>query len=137
MPSRSSLEVRRFRRAAEERYKEARFLLSHEFTTAAVYLAGYAVECALRALLLWNKPVSRHLATLAGFRGAKAHDFEWLRMQLDQRRVHLPRQMLVHLQSVGRWTTDLRYDPGTLDEGIAREFLNSANELLKWVKGRL
>ena len=42
----NAVEPRRFYRAAEHRFEEAQFLLDGGgYTTAAVYLAGYAVEC--------------------------------------------------------------------------------------------
>ena len=53
MPSHQPKEVRRFHRAAARRFEEAQFLLTRgNYTTAAVYLAGYAVECMLKALIL-------------------------------------------------------------------------------------
>jgi hypothetical protein len=56
-----SNEARRFFRAAGARYSEAFFLLENSgFTTAAVYLAGYAVECMLKALVLSHEPRRKH-----------------------------------------------------------------------------
>ena len=49
-----------------------------ERTTAAVYLAGYSVECMLKALILSAVPQAQEAALLARFRGARAHDYEWL-----------------------------------------------------------
>src|SRR5438876_700259 len=86
-------EIRRFLRAAEARLEEAQFLLANQYTTAAVYLAGYAVECAFKALILSSEPASRHVATVLSFRGAKAHDFEWLRKQLARRHFSIPAPM--------------------------------------------
>ena len=64
---------------------EAQFLLDHDYTTAAVYLAGYGVECALKALLLSIVPVREQAAIIQTFRGTRAHDFLWLRRQLNRR----------------------------------------------------
>jgi hypothetical protein len=44
--------ARRFDRAAIQRFDDAQFLLSGSRTNAAVYLAGYSVECMMKALIL-------------------------------------------------------------------------------------
>ena len=65
-------------------------LLGAEFATGAVYLAGYGVECALKALILSLTPASRIEAILATFRGNKAHDYNqlksWYRRKGERRR---------------------------------------------------
>lgn len=64
--------VRRFLRANLRRQDEASFLLNEgNYSTAAVYLGGYAVECALKALILAGEPSARHATTLASFREPK------------------------------------------------------------------
>jgi hypothetical protein len=73
-----SREARSFYRVAQQRLEDAQVLLGGERTTGAVYLAGYAVECALKALLLSSLAPGARQTMVASFRGAKAHDFEWL-----------------------------------------------------------
>src|SRR2546427_108452 len=136
-PTPGRREIRRFQRAADARLGEALFLLANQYTTAAVYLAGYAVECALKALILSSEPASRHEETLLTFRGAKAHDFNWLRRQLGRRRMPLPLPVEVRLRTADWWTTDLRYTPRNIEETEARIFLTTADELVRWVKGRI
>ncbi len=129
-------EPRRFYRAAACRYEEAQFLLKAGYTTAAVYLAGYAVECMLKALILSTEPAAKHAVTLASFRGSYAHAFDWLRQCLGDRRVHLPASVMRELAGVNWWTTNLRYDPGVLKRPDAELFLRAANDVMVWVKGR-
>src|SRR2546421_566564 len=133
-PSPGRREVRRFLRAAEARLEEAQFLLVNQYTAAAVYPAGYAVECALKALILSNEPASRHAATLHSFRGTKAHDFDWLSKQLARRRAPVPESVEDQLQIVAWWTTDLRYTPRRIEQTDARDFLATVEALLLWVK---
>jgi HEPN domain-containing protein len=131
-------EPRRFYRAAEHRFEEAQFLFEQGgYTTAAVYLAGYAVECMLKALILTRDPKTQHRATLATFRGQAAHDFEWLRAQLAQRSVHLAKPVSRALIEVTGWTTSLRYDPSTMRRRDAEAFLKAADAVVLWVKGRI
>jgi len=131
-------EPRRFFRAGEQRLEEARFLLDHgDYTTAAVYLAGYAVECMLKALILASEPEARHPQTMKSFRGVLGHNFAWLRVQLAKRHVHLSAIIANSLTEVTGWTTTLRYDPATHKRAEAEEFLTTVEEILLWVRGRL
>ncbi len=75
-------EARPFYQAAMQRVEDARFLLLAGRNTAAVYLAGYAVECMLKALLLSRiAKANARQETVASFRGARAHDYAWLRAE--------------------------------------------------------
>jgi hypothetical protein len=132
--SKHRLDARRFLRAALKRHEEAGFLLEAGFTTASVYLGGYAVECALKALILSNEPVQRNAATLSSFRGAVAHDFYWLRRCLGQRKVIVPDAVAPPLARLVWWTTELRYESAEVGEERARNFRSSSDEVLAWVE---
>jgi len=54
-----SPEARLFYQAAKQRFEDALFLLAGR-RTAAVYLAGYAVECMLKTLILSRAPDKDH-----------------------------------------------------------------------------
>jgi len=73
----SSAHTRRFYRVAKQRFGDALLLLEMGRTTAAVYLAGYSVECMLKALILSAVPQAQEEEILGRFRGASAHDYEW------------------------------------------------------------
>ena len=73
-----SMQARRCYRAAKQRFDDALLLLEMERTTAAVYWAGYSVECMLKALILSAVPPAQEAELLERFRGARAHDYEWL-----------------------------------------------------------
>ena len=45
-------DAKRFYRAAGQRLDDAAYLLDGARTTACVYLAGYCVECMLKALIV-------------------------------------------------------------------------------------
>jgi HEPN domain-containing protein len=135
---RHSVEVRRFQRASAHRLEEATFLLvKGGYTTASVYMAGYAVECALKALLLSTVPPRKQREIVDAFRGAKAHDFEWLRSELARRGTHFPREVVVSLVRVSSWATRLRYDPRATPQDAADTFRVAAGEIVSWVNGRL
>lgn len=135
--ARLAKEPRRLLRAAEQRLEEAQFLLQHDYTTASVYLGGYAVECVLKALILASEPEARHAETMKSFLGGRGHDFGWLQNQLRQRRITLPATIVTSLTRVGNWTTDLRYDPIIYPRRDAETFLIVAEEIVRWTHGRL
>jgi hypothetical protein len=132
-------EARTFYQAAFQRFEDAQFLLQEGRTTGAVYLAGYGVECMLKALILSR--VARRVdraEVLASFRGAKAHDFDWLKMQyLENGGSAYPGEVARHFLRVNSWTTDLRYKPGIMKNREAAAFLDAAAALLAWADGRL
>src|SRR3954454_11974277 len=82
MATPSSLHARLFYRCAFQRIDEAEILRQANVVTAGpVYLAGYAVECILKALLLSSIPNALQVEMLRSFRGQRAHDYEWLRQK--------------------------------------------------------
>ena len=130
--------ARLFYRAAFGRLEEAGVLSDAGYPTGAVYLAGYGVECALKALILAAVPRRRRAETGATFKGNRAHDFEWL---VGQYRVAggppLPNAVVRDLRAVSTWSTAIRYSPAWLPDAQATAFLRAAENLLQWADGRL
>ena len=126
-----------FRRAASQRLEEAEFLLSGNYTTGAIYLAGYAIECMLKALILFSEPARRNAQTLRTFRGTKGHAFEWLHERLSERGIQIPLPLVREFAEVNYWTTELRYDPRVRKRQEADRFMGAAKRIIVWIKGRL
>jgi hypothetical protein len=74
-------EARLYYQAAKQRFDDAVFLLEARRTTGAIYLAGYCVECMLKALILSQLAKKPRAEMFASFRGSKAHDYGWLKQQ--------------------------------------------------------
>jgi HEPN domain-containing protein len=133
-----SSEARLFYRCAIQRFDEAQILLEAARTTGAVYLAGYGIECILKALILSVVPSSKTDSVLQTFRGNRAHDYQWLR---DEYRLKggavPPREVNRCFTLVNRWSTDLRYSPGNLKERDAESFFKAAKVIMIWASGRL
>jgi hypothetical protein len=131
-------EARPFYQSAKQRFEDARFLLEAERTTAAIYLAGYSVECMLKALILSITPDRDRASTLSSFRGAKAHDYDWLKARYFERGgPDFPSPVSKSFALVNTWTTDLRYKAGTSKRGEAEAFFRAAQEIIVWADGRL
>jgi hypothetical protein len=130
-------EARVYYRAAKQRYDDAQLLLQAQRTTGAVYLAGYTVECLMKALVLASVPTRRRRELLREFRGTRAHNIEWLGALYRRHtgRV-IPRDVRRHLARVASWSTDLRYVTGTLRQREAEEFMESV-VISTWADGRM
>lgn len=134
----SSAHARRFYRAAKQRFDDALLLLEMERTTAAVYLAGYSVECMFKALILSVVPYVQAEETLGRFRGARAHDYEWLmRLYVEKGGARIPPYVVPHFARVNSWSTDMRYAPGTIAAREAKAFVDAVTEIITWADGRL
>jgi HEPN domain-containing protein len=134
----SSPHARRFYRAAKQRFDDALLLLEMERTTAAIYLAGYSVECMFKALILSAVPQAQEEELLGRFRGARAHDYEWLlQLYAEKGGARMPSSVVPHFARVNSWSTDMRYAPGTIAVHEAKAFLDAAVEIITWADRRL
>jgi HEPN domain-containing protein len=112
-------------------------LLEHGHTLDATYLAGYAVECSLKALILRMTPVRKQREILKKISSGKSmHDPETLNAILKDRKNPLPLALVEQLRRSG-WSTDLRYESGRRDTKKTRAFLATAKEVHDWVEGQL
>ena len=138
MATPDSPDARIYYRCAFQRYEEAEVLFKAAFTTGAVYLAGYGIECILKALVLMAVPTGSRSDILKSFRGSKAHEYEWLRsLYLTNNGARFPREITQHFTLVNDWSTDLRYTPRSVRDGEAEAFLASAVAIIRWADGRL
>lgn len=134
----NSFEARLYYRCAFQRYEEAQVLLRADYTTGAVYLAGYGIECILKALVLMSVPASARPDTLRSFRGGRAHEYEWLRDEyLTNGGARFPREITQHFTLVNDWSTDLRYTPRAVRAEEAEGFLAAAAAIIRWADRRL
>lgn len=134
-------DAKRFYRAAGQRLEDSTFLFEAARTTAAVYLAGYCVECLWKALIITQAGKDGREEALALFRGAVAHNYDFLR-SLYSKYGGKPapkrdRDLVSAFVIIGSWQTDLRYDPRTTRVDDAEEFLEAVRRIWKWADERL
>lgn len=131
-------EARLYYRAARQRFDDAQLLLNAGRTTGAVYLAGYTVECFLKAMILVGVAAGLRRQLLDEFRGRRAHNIEWLGT-LYRRHVDtaIPQDVARHLSRIALWSTDLRYATGVLNKHKADEFMKSVIAITTWGEGRM
>ena len=137
MPLPRAPEARPFYQSAKQRFEDAQFLLEAGRTTGAVYLAGYSVECVLKALILATVAPGERGETVASFRGTKAHDYDWLKARYFRHGgPPFPSVVSKHFTLVNSWTTDLRYRAGAARLTEAETFLRAAKAIVDWADGR-
>ena len=133
-----STDARLFYRCARQRFDESKVLRKADQTTGAVYLAGYGIECMLKALILNLLPEMKQGEAILEFRGSQAHDYHWLRKKYIQKGGSQISNELKHgFTLVFAWSTEMRYVPGTMKDTEADAFLKIAEDFFQWADGRL
>lgn len=134
-------DAKRFYQAAKQRLDDAAFLLDAARTTAAVYFAGYCVECMWKALIVTQAGKDKKAEVLESFVGSKAHNFDWLRALYYKCGGPPPSKKDKELgrafNTVSSWGTYLRYDPATMAADDATEFVDAVRLIRAWADKRL
>ncbi len=125
--------IPRFRLTAMQRLEDAEILRRNRRFTGAMYMASYAVECILKALLLSRIPNRKQNEVTNRFRGSIAHNFDWLRHELGKRKVGIPRELERDFIKVNTgWAVKLRYLAGPKRADEADSFLEAVTRLVRW-----
>jgi hypothetical protein len=121
--------------AAVQCREDARQLLAAGRATGAVYLAGYCVECGLKALILAETP-ARHRSAVR--EELNTHSYATLR-HLYQTWCGgtLTRQVVRDLTILGTWSSEMRYDAGSIRMADARALLAAVNRIWAWIDARV
>jgi hypothetical protein len=98
-----------------------------------MYIAGYVVECSLKALILARTPARRRAAMCEEIsRGQRGHDVEYLKARLKQVKCEVPRDVVERLRRTAVWSTDWRYRVGLGEYRTAKEFLDATEYIRDW-----
>ncbi len=116
-------------RIAAVRLKDAAVLLAARRYDGAVYLCGYAVECALKAricrTLRWQDyPLTK------GYKSFKVHNLGVL-LHLTGREQIVKRNYFFEWSVVAKWDPEVRYRIGTATRTEAELMISSATTLLR------
>jgi hypothetical protein len=145
-PARRRLKADQYRAIAVDRLRDAVRLMEAKRSNGAVYLAGYAVECCLKACIVETYGIIVRLRDLAAVKNDKARLIWQLahsRHELDMMMGVLPalKQKLETIVDAPRrfslvtnhWSVHLRYDPRKIEIADAREFVDTVRELHPWL----
>lgn len=135
-------DVQKYARVAKQRLDEAKLINDRlQLWSAAQYLAGYSVECMLKALILVNTPRSKRPApgrdTINWMKESFGHDLNKLHAGLRSRRVKIPAAVLGELVFLGsdaesKWSPEDRYEPGPGNPKEAARFLKAVEAVVRW-----
>jgi hypothetical protein len=136
------IDARKFVRVARQRLDEAKTIHAKlQLWSAAEYLGGYAVECALKALILIETPISERPAsgsmTIEWLKREFGHDLHSLRIALARRGAQMPRAVADEFLFVSTWNPQLRYEPEPGDPEKSERFLLAAGQVLRWADQRM
>jgi HEPN domain-containing protein len=135
--SKLPLSDRDFLRAAKQRLTVAEFLMKHRYTLDSMYLAGYAIECALKALILNKAPVEiRDDIFTRITSGTRMHYVESLGVIVKDLGCPLPLELVKRIRR-SRWRTELRYTSGRTNTGETRGFLKTCDAVYNWVERQM
>ena len=133
MPIPRDPDARRYYRAGKQRLSEAELILRQvKLPAAAVYLAGYAVECLLKSLLIERTPEVERAELVGLMKTQYGHNFTRLRAALAYRGVHVPANVVGEMTFVSRWSPELRYDPGPGSATVGNRFVAASARIVHW-----
>ncbi|MBC7576959.1 MAG: HEPN domain-containing protein [Tardiphaga sp.] len=127
-----------FQQLAEERLAEATLLLAQGYPSGAYYLAGYAVECALKASIA-TRFKADEIPDKSLVNSVYTHKLiELLRLSGLEHEVKADKTLSGSWTVASEWSEQARYRAWTTDEASAMLNAISGNEgLLKWLLNRL
>jgi HEPN domain-containing protein len=139
MPTRSEL-----KRLAEMRLAEAKSLIDNRYYDGAIYLAGYALEMALKARICKVLDLEEYLDTGEISKSFKTHDFDILRKlsglerKFDEATKSNP-SLHKNWSVVTKWEETYRYKPvGYSKKENAQDIINALEDskdgVLTWIK---
>ena len=131
-------DARRYYRAGKQRLAEAELILRQvKLPAASVYLAGYGVECLLKALLVERTPDAERPELIGMLKARFGHSVTRLRAGLARRGVRGPAGVALDLAVIASWSPDLRYEPGPGKMASAELFMRAATRVVAWADGRI
>jgi HEPN domain-containing protein len=131
-----------FQKLAEARLAEATLLLASGLPSGAYYLAGHAIECALKAIIAAQFRASE-IPDRRLVERVHVHDLSKLLLSLTGLEDELEAEMNVNPDLHGRWTTiktwseRARYEIWTPESASAiLEAVGGDEGLLRWLQNR-
>ena len=132
-----SRDARLYYRCADKRRVEANILVRAEQPTGAVYLAGYVVECMLKALILENRPSNQQAECLEELKKLGHNLTRLLELYVAEGGSRPPPEVARAFSLVSDWSSEIRYNPKELKALEAERFLRAVDLFYLWADGRL
>jgi HEPN domain-containing protein len=131
-----------FQQLAEARLAEARLLLANGFPSGAYYLAGYAIECALKAIVATGFRANE-IPDRSRVNGVYTHNLKDLLSLADLKSpleddMNENSALRESWATISRWSERARYEVWTSDAATTMlEAVGAADKgLLQWLRKR-
>jgi HEPN domain-containing protein len=128
----SNPEARLYSLVAQQRYEEAEILFNNRRTNGCIYLAGFAVECILKSLILANTTDRQRPKVVIALKVKYGHALDALRKEAARRGIHKQRSVLEEFRRLNTWNNNLRYSPGIQSMEDAQTLLNAVASVIQW-----
>lgn len=131
-----------FQQLAEQRLAEAKLLLANELWSGAYYLAGYSLECALKAKIASSFreneiPELRRVQKIYSHDLSSLLDISGLKDELEVE-MEANGELRKHWTIATEWSEHARYQIWTQERASAiLEAVSADQGLLKWLLNRL
>jgi hypothetical protein len=128
-----------FKILARLRAGDARILASHGHQQGAYYLAGYAIECALKACIAKKTRRSEFPPHPLELRNIYTHDLNvllktaGLEKQLEKDMKSNPK-LAANWNTVKDWNQDSRYSSAGLNGSDLHKAITGGNGVLSWIR---
>jgi hypothetical protein len=137
------------RKAAIKRLRDARFLINQQevqswrdqagkHARGAMYLAGYAIECKLKAIAMetfrCRTLEELRIKLRIDERDIYTHGLELLATRLRLSSRLRKSRVWRDFGEVNRWRPSWRYDPKDWNNGLALEFLEAVERVYYWLE---
>ena len=120
--------------AAVHRFEDAQILLKNRRPNGSIYLAGFAIECILKALILANSTPRQRAKLRDRLKKEFGHDLEALRKEAGRRGIHMPRNVMDAFRRLNTWDNNNRYDPRLQSAEDAQTLFEAAETVISWAK---
>jgi len=136
------IDARKFARVAKQRLEEARTIRAKfQLYAAAEYLGGYAVECMLKALLLWETPAQERSVSgknaIERLKQEFGHDLWSLMRALARKGARMSPEVARQFLFVSTWDPQSRYEPGPGNPDRTEQFLSAVAKVADWADRRM
>lgn len=121
---------------ARQRLDDARVLVENGRTNGSIFLAGFAVECLLKALILVNSTPRERPRLLERLKAEFGHNLDALRREAARRGVHLGPAERAAFVPLNSWNNNIRYEARVQSLQAGRAVLAAAEVLFQWAEGR-
>jgi HEPN domain-containing protein len=130
----SNPDARAYYLVARQRLEEAEILLNNKRANGSIYLAGFAVECALKSLIMANTTGRERDQVRDRLKVHFGHDLESLRIEAGRRGVHMPQELHKQFRLLNTWDNNTRYSPKIQFVKDALPILRAATAVVGWVE---